>query len=75
VRPRHEAAPGRELRGRLRIADGRAIALEMDSGQEHLFSSKFACPVCSYSLPELEPRLFSFNSPWAPAPPATAWAM
>ena len=47
----------------LRIAEGRAMALEMDSGKEHLFSSKFACPVCSYSLSELEPRLFSFNSP------------
>ncbi|MFN9744241.1 MAG: excinuclease ABC subunit UvrA [Betaproteobacteria bacterium] len=52
----------------LRIADGRAIALEMDSGQEHLFSSKFGCPVCSYSLPELEPRLFSFNSPVGACP-------
>ncbi len=47
----------------LRIADGRALALEMDGGAEHLFSSKFACPICSYSLSELEPRLFSFNSP------------
>ncbi|MBL8340360.1 MAG: excinuclease ABC subunit UvrA [Rubrivivax sp.] len=54
----------------LRIADGRAIGLEMDGGggtgaapREHLFSSKFGCPLCSYSLPELEPRLFSFNSP------------
>jgi excinuclease ABC subunit A len=52
----------------LRIADGRAIALEMDSGREHLFSSKFACPVCSYSLSELEPRLFSFNSPVGACP-------
>ncbi len=52
----------------LRIADGRAIALEMDSGQEHLFSSKFGCPVCSYSLSELEPRLFSFNSPVGACP-------
>jgi excinuclease ABC subunit A len=52
----------------LRIADGRAIAFEMDSGREHLFSSKFACPVCSYSLPELEPRLFSFNSPVGACP-------
>ncbi len=33
-----------------------------------LFSSKFACPVCSYSLPELEPRLFSFNSPVGACP-------
>jgi excinuclease ABC subunit A len=52
----------------LRIADGRAIALEMDGGREHLFSSKFACPVCSYSLAELEPRLFSFNSPAGACP-------
>ncbi|MCG6873786.1 MAG: excinuclease ABC subunit UvrA [Betaproteobacteria bacterium] len=47
----------------LRHADGRAVAVETDSGQEHLFSAKFACPICSYSLPELEPRLFSFNNP------------
>ncbi|CAN5721552.1 excinuclease ABC subunit UvrA [soil metagenome] len=52
----------------LRIADGRAMALEMDSAKEHLFSSKFACPVCSYSLSELEPRLFSFNSPVGACP-------
>jgi len=52
----------------LRIADGRAIAYEMDSGAEHLFSAKFACPICSYSLPELEPRLFSFNSPVGACP-------
>ena len=52
----------------LRIAEGRAIALEMDTGREHLFSSKFGCPVCSYSLAELEPRLFSFNSPVGACP-------
>ena len=52
----------------LRIADGRALALEIDGGAEHLFSSKFGCPVCSYSLPELEPRLFSFNSPVGACP-------
>lgn len=52
----------------LRVADGRAIALELDGGKEHLFSSKFGCPVCSYSLPELEPRLFSFNSPVGACP-------
>ncbi|WMJ09548.1 excinuclease ABC subunit UvrA [Nitrosomonas sp. sh817] len=47
----------------LRHSEGRALAVEMDSGQEHLFSAKFSCPVCSYSLAELEPRLFSFNNP------------
>ena len=52
----------------LRLADGRAIAWEMDSGQEHLFSARFACPLCAYSLSELEPRLFSFNSPVGACP-------
>ncbi len=47
----------------LRHADGRAIALEIDSARSHLFSSRFACPVCGWSIPELEPRLFSFNNP------------
>ena len=44
-------------------ADGRALAVEMDSGRQHLFSARFACPVCSFALAELEPRLFSFNNP------------
>ena len=52
----------------LRLADGRAIALEMDTGHEHVFSSRFACPICSYSLQELEPRLFSFNNPMGACP-------
>ncbi len=52
----------------LRLADGRALAVEMDSGQEHLFSAKFACPLCNYSLQELEPRLFSFNNPMGACP-------
>ena len=47
----------------LRHSDGRALAVEMDTDHEHLFSAKFSCPVCSYSLSELEPRLFSFNNP------------
>jgi excinuclease ABC subunit A len=52
----------------LRHAEGRAIALEVDSGAEHLFSAKFACPVCSFALQELEPRLFSFNNPMGACP-------
>ncbi|MEP6944112.1 MAG: excinuclease ABC subunit UvrA [Betaproteobacteria bacterium] len=52
----------------LRHGDGRAIAVEMDSGVEHLYSAKFACPICSYSLAELEPRLFSFNNPMGACP-------
>jgi len=52
----------------LRLADGKAIALEMDGDKEHLFSAKFSCPVCDYSLSEMEPRLFSFNSPVGACP-------
>jgi excinuclease ABC subunit A len=40
----------------------------MDTEKEQLFSSKFACPICSYSLQELEPRLFSFNNPMGACP-------
>ena len=52
----------------LRLAEGKAIALEMDGGKEHVFSAKFSCPECDYSLAELEPRLFSFNNPMGACP-------
>jgi len=52
----------------LRLAEGRALVLEMDSGVEHVYSNKFACPTCGYSLQELEPRLFSFNNPMGACP-------
>jgi excinuclease ABC subunit A len=52
----------------LRHSDGKALAVEMDSGHETLFSAKFACPVCDYALPELEPRIFSFNNPMGACP-------
>lgn len=52
----------------LRLGNERALALEMDSKEEHWFSARFACPVCSYSLQELEPRLFSFNNPVGACP-------
>ena len=48
----------------IEIADGLVIAGPMDGeGEEIIFSSKFACPVCGYSVSELEPRAFSFNNP------------
>ncbi|MCZ8252968.1 MAG: excinuclease ABC subunit UvrA [Hylemonella sp.] len=52
----------------LRLAEGRAIAQEHDTGTEHLFNARFACPLCHYSISELEPRLFSFNSPQGACP-------
>ncbi|MEO9654343.1 excinuclease ABC subunit UvrA [Marinomonas sp.] len=48
----------------LGLSDGIAKVINMDDEDDvHIFSSKFACPVCGYSLTELEPRLFSFNNP------------
>ena len=52
----------------LRHADGKAIAVEADNKKEHLFSARFSCPACDYALPELEPRLFSFNNPMGACP-------
>ncbi|RKF14560.1 excinuclease ABC subunit UvrA [Alginatibacterium sediminis] len=53
----------------LELADGTAIVADMDSGENlMLFSANFACPVCSYSMAELEPRIFSFNNPAGACP-------
>ncbi|MBU0588282.1 MAG: excinuclease ABC subunit UvrA [Gammaproteobacteria bacterium] len=77
VRPDLKQRLAESFEAALRLADGRAIALEMTSNEEeavagtpaeHLFNAKFSCPVCSYSITELEPRLFSFNSPMGACP-------
>ncbi|MEO7072262.1 MAG: excinuclease ABC subunit UvrA, partial [Rhodanobacter sp.] len=54
----------------LRMGEGLVIVAEMAdaAAPEQLLSSRFSCPVCDYSLPELEPRLFSFNSPVGACP-------
>ena len=44
-------------------ANGKVV-IDIVGDKEILFSTKYACPICDYSLPELEPRLFSFNSPY-----------
>jgi hypothetical protein len=86
VRPDMQQRLAESFEAALRLANGRAIALEMDtpdhsendsalrsideaySPKEHLFNAKFACPICSHSISELEPRLFSFNSPVGACP-------
>ena len=68
VRPDMQQRLAESFEAALRLADSKAIALEMDTGKEHLFSAKFSCPVCSYSLSDMEPRLFSFNSPVGACP-------
>jgi excinuclease ABC subunit A len=54
----------------LKLGDGSAELASMDNPDVPgiLFSSKYSCPVCDYSLTELEPRLFSFNSPMGACP-------
>ncbi len=54
----------------LRLGEGLALLVDMDDAQAapQIFSSRYSCPVCDYSLPELEPRLFSFNSPVGACP-------
>jgi excinuclease ABC subunit A len=85
VKPEMQQRLAESFEAALRIAEGRAIAFNMDyqidsaprrrdAGdgpktpekpleKEHWFNAKFACPVCGFSIGELEPRLFSFNSP------------
>jgi len=47
------------------------VKVRSESGSEFLYSSKFACPVCGFSIEEIEPRLFSFNSPYGACPECT----
>ncbi|MCC7305702.1 MAG: excinuclease ABC subunit UvrA [Alphaproteobacteria bacterium] len=52
----------------LRLADGLLIAENAETKEQTLFSEKFACPVSGFTIPEIEPRLFSFNSPHGACP-------
>ena len=52
----------------LGLADGIAYAENADGGERTVFSQKFACPVSGFSIEEIEPRLFSFNSPQGACP-------
>jgi len=63
VRPELKQRLAESFETALRQGEGRVILLEMDQGREHLYSSRYACPICNYALAELEPRLFSFNNP------------
>ena len=73
VRPDIQLRLAESLENVLRLSEGNVkIAVLASQGdevkQEITFSSKFACPVCGYSLTELEPRLFSFNNPAGACP-------
>ncbi len=64
VRPDIQQRLAESFETALKMSDGVArVALLDDDDNESLFSSRFSCPTCGYSIPELEPRMFSFNNP------------
>lgn len=67
VKPDAHARVADSLETALRLADGKVIVDVIDQ-EELLFSEKHACPVCGFSIGELEPRVFSFNSPFGACP-------
>ncbi len=52
----------------LRLADGLLLIENADTGKQTIYSEKFACPVSGFTIAEIEPRLFSFNSPHGACP-------
>ena len=68
--------PGNDIRSRisesietsLMLSEGLIEIEEIDSNYVHLYSSNFSCSQCGYSIPELEPRIFSFNNPHGACP-------
>ena len=52
----------------LGLADGIVFAEDADTGEQTIFSAKFACPVSGFTIDEIEPRLFSFNNPFGACP-------
>jgi excinuclease ABC subunit A len=52
----------------LRLSDGLLYAENAETKEQHTFSAKFACPVSGFTIDEIEPRLFSFNSPFGACP-------
>ncbi|MEX2149849.1 MAG: excinuclease ABC subunit UvrA [Steroidobacteraceae bacterium] len=70
VRPDLQQRLAESFETALRLGEGvaRIAFLDDPKREELLFSDKFACTVCGYSLPELEPRLFSFNNPHGACP-------
>ncbi|HZS59458.1 MAG TPA: excinuclease ABC subunit UvrA [Gemmatimonadaceae bacterium] len=68
VEPKDRGRLVDSLETALRLADGLVEVSRADSGETQIFSEKYGCPVCGIALPELEPRQFSFNSPFGACP-------
>lgn len=63
VKPEIESRLAQSVETALKIGDGLVYTENMENGEKETFSSKFACPVCGFTIEEIEPRLFSFNNP------------
>jgi len=68
VKPEIASRLADSLETALELADGIAVAEDATTGESTLFSQKFACPVSGFTIPEIEPRLFSFNNPFGACP-------
>ncbi len=68
VKPGIEARLADSFETALGLADGVVYAEDAETGERTVFSSRFACPVSGFSIEEIEPRLFSFNSPHGACP-------
>ena len=72
IKPGQEQRLAESFETALETGEGLVRAVEVredgSSGEEHMFSARYACPHCGYSLTELEPRLFSFNNPAGACP-------
>lgn len=68
VRPDQRIRLAESFETALRHSDGRAVVVNLETESEQVFSARYACPECGFSLSELEPRLFSFNNPAGACP-------
>ena len=68
VRPENRTRLSGSVETALALSDGLAVIEETESGKEEMFSSSYACAECGVSLPELSPRVFSFNNPYGSCP-------
>ncbi len=68
VRPDSRQRLAERFETALELAQGRALALDLDTDREQAFSAAYACPVCARGMGALEPRLFSFNNPVGACP-------
>lgn len=63
VKAEHQSRLADSIETAINLTDGLVTINLIDTGEEINFSTKFSCPMCGYSITELEPRIFSFNNP------------